>query len=371
MSDELVVLSLEPWDRVWRRNQYLVDGLLRLRPHLRVLFVEPPRDVLHDRLHGRASTRGAGLRTADGYDGRLRLYQPTKVLPRVAGGWADVVLRRDIRRAAARAGMTTPVLWINDANGAGLARTTGWPSLYDMTDDWLAAARPGRELRRLRRNERVIFEVSREIVVCSTGLQQTRQGLRPLTLIPNAVDVDRYRIATTPPADLPAESTAVYVGTLHEDRLDVPLVAETAERARTGGGTVVLVGPDALSEASRTRLDEAGVRRLGPRAFDEVPAYLQHASVLIVPHVVDRFTDSLDPIKLYEYRAVGRPVIATPVAGFRDLEGARVAEPSRFAEAVATALAGDRAPSVHYEVPDWADRVRDMDAVITRVGAAR
>ena len=54
---------------------------------------------------------------------------------------------------------------------------------------------------------------------------------------------------------------------------------------------------------------------LGPRSPDELVGYLQHADALIVPHVVDAFTDSLDPIKLYEYQAVGRPVVSTAGRG--------------------------------------------------------
>ena len=48
-----------------------------------------------------------------------------------------------------------------------------------------------------------------------------------------------------------------------------------------------------------------------------VPAYLRHADVLLVPHVVDAFTDSLDPIKLYEYRAGGRPGVAAIIRARR------------------------------------------------------
>ena len=48
---------------------------------------------------------------------------------------------------------------------------------------------------------------------------------------------------------------------------------------------------------------------------------------MIVPHLVNPFTESLDPIKAYECLAAGRPTVATPVAGFRDLgaPGRRVA----------------------------------------------
>ena len=58
---------------------------------------------------------------------------------------------------------------------------------------------------------------------------------------------------------------------------------------------------------------------LGPREHTAVPAYLTNADVLVVPHVVTPFTDSLDPIKVYEYLAAARPVVSTPVAGFREV----------------------------------------------------
>lgn len=368
--DDMIVFSLEAWDQVWRRNQYLIDGLLRDNPALRVLFVEPSRDVLHDRLHGRAFSRGAGLRTAPGYEGRLFLLQATKLVPRMAGGWADASLRRQIRAAADRLGMTRPVLWVNDANGAGMVRSSGWPSVYDITDDWLAAARPARELRRLRRNEDVLMRECAEVVVCSPGLQRSRGAIRAVTLIPNAVDVERYRRTRPRPDDLPGGRTAVYVGTLHEDRLDVSLLLDTADRLREVDGIVVLVGPNALSASSRRALEAKDVRQLGARPSETVPGYLQHATALIVPHIVDAFTDSLDPIKLYEYRAAGRPVVSTPVAGFRDVTGVTVAEPADFPRAVAAEVLAGRGSIVTDDVPDWSDRVADMAEVIRRLRRA-
>lgn len=48
---ELVFCSLEPWDEVWRRNQYFLDGLLRRNPRLRVLLIEPVADPLLSLIH--------------------------------------------------------------------------------------------------------------------------------------------------------------------------------------------------------------------------------------------------------------------------------------------------------------------------------
>jgi len=365
---EVVLISLERWDDVWRRNQYLVDGVLGHDPDSRVLFIEPPRDGLHDLLHGRAFGRGLGLRRHEAYDGRLHLFQPTKLIPRLFGAAADALLRHHVRSAVRQVGMRHPVLWVNDANGAGLVRSTRWPAIYDITDDWLAAARPRRELARLRRNEDILFRECREIVVCSAGLASSRGQRRRVTLIPNAVSLSRYRVPTQRPPDLPRGS-AVYVGTIHEDRLDVELVVRTAHALRASGEGVVLVGPDALSAANRESLLSAGVKLLGARHFSMVPAYLQNAEVLIVPHVVDAFTDSLDPIKLYEYLAVGRPIVSTPVAGFREsgADGLRVVERTQFPAAVAAAV-GHPAPTItRADVPDWSDRFGAMISVLDAV----
>jgi glycosyltransferase involved in cell wall biosynthesis len=157
---------------------------------------------------------------------------------------------------------------------------------------------------------------------------------------------------------------------VHRDRIDIGLCEATAKAIR-GQGRLVLVGPAPLDSADLRRLERAGVLLLGPRPHALVPAYLQHADVLIVPHVVSEFTESLDPIKLYEYMAVARPVISTPVAGFRDVSSGlvEVMEPHSFAAAVADALAQSPAPagSAQEEVPDWAVRVEAFREVLSRV----
>jgi glycosyltransferase involved in cell wall biosynthesis len=162
----------------------------------------------------------------------------------------------------------------------------------------------------------------------------------------------------------------VYAGTVHEDRFDVSLTAATA-RQLAGAATVVLVGPDVLSDVATASLRDAGVVALGPRTPDQLVGYLQHADALLVPHVVNSFTDSLDPIKLYEYQAVGRPVVSTPVAGFRDAEDDRIviADAATFSGAVGRAIAGSEAfpAGADRSVADWSDRVEAMRTVLRRL----
>lgn len=277
---------------------------------------------------------------------------------------------------ARRLGLKDPVLWVNDPGGVEVLRASGWPALYDITDDWLVADRPRAELDRLRGQEAQLMAQCRQVVVCSPALRETKSREREVVLVPNAVDLDAYRTLRPRPSDLPAGPVAVYLGTVHRDRVDVELCVDTATRLADGhagarAASLVLVGPAPLPPEDLAQLRAAGVHVLGPRPSSQVTAYLQHADVLVVPHVLTPFTASLDPIKAYEYRAAGRQVVATRVPGFADAADPRVHAVDRpdFPDAVAAACARSRPWSAGDlpDVPCWQDRVRQMSDVLDLV----
>jgi glycosyltransferase involved in cell wall biosynthesis len=367
----IVVCSLEPWDEVYRRNQFLVRELTDADPTLRILFVEPSADPLHELVNRR---RWPHLRDA----GRLRpvpdrpqviRFQPVKPAPRRFGRWVDASLARQVFRAAARAEIVHPTLWINDLGLAEMTTRCGWPVLYDVTDDWLAASTSAHERSERARREARLLRVAGSVVVCSPELARRKGRDRAVHLVPNAVDIAHFTEPRPRPTDLPDGPVALYAGTLHDDRLDVELLCECAQCLTDV--QFVLVGPDALSAASREQLARPNVRILGARPYADVPAYLQHASVIIVPHAVNDFTESLDPIKAYECLAVRRPTIATPVAGFRDLGGAiTVAGRDDFASTLRSILDRDaERPQPSAPVPTWQERAAAFDVELRAAAA--
>ncbi|MFC4243676.1 glycosyltransferase [Gryllotalpicola reticulitermitis] len=385
MSD-LVVISLEKWDHVWRRNQHLISRMLRLDPTLRVMFVEPSADPLHTVSRRQRPRLGAGLSRLDdvvGAEGRLWTFQATKWLPRSVDARADERLAGAVMRAARRIGFRSPALWVNDPSAAALMLRSGWPALYDMTDDWVEAERPEREHERLIAAERTLFDRAREVVACSPALQQRKAAQRPaqaspVRLLGNAVDLSAYAAHPARPADLPPGPVALYAGTVHLDRIDLEATVATAAALRAAGATLTIVGPAPLPDAAVARLRDAGAALLGSRPHDAIPAYLCNAELLVVPHVVDDFTQSLDPIKAYEYRAAARPVLSTAVAGFADSGDPRVrivAAHEFAATAVAlltqTSTGDDGGASRGARVPDWEDRAQEMAAIVERVRAGR
>ena len=266
--------------------------------------------------------------------------------------------------------MTRPVLWLNDPLSADLLRRTGWPALYDITDDWLLADRSPREHDRLVESEGYLLDHCRHVVVCSPRLLETKHAKR-LTLVPNAVDVDAYRADAARPGDLPPGPVVLYVGTLHRDRLDVELVRRRRRGPAGYRDVRASSGRWPSTPPTRTLLTDAGAVLLGAREHTTIPAYLKNADVLVVPHVVTEFTDSLDPIKVYEYLAAARPVVSTPVAGFRelDLDHVSVVPGNDLLARTREHLTSPPAAAASPDVPSWDDRAAAMRTVVEEVGS--
>ena len=362
---QLVVLSLEPWDDVWRRNQLLVDALIAEMPDLQVLFVEPPLAALRNLQRDRPPR--AARRPIAGLPGVTALttvqWIPDRFSPYVAPGAG-----RSVTCAACALRIDKPVLWVNNHSLARFALSTGWPVVYDITDDWpLARISPAKH-RRATLDDELLMRGARAVVVCSPALAASRGRTRDVVLIPNGVDVARFTTPQPRPEDLGIGPVAVYVGTLHEDRLDIRLCCDLADTL--ADVQFVYVGPDCLKVASRNALTgHANVRLLGARPYATVPAYLQHADAVFVPHVVSPFTESLDPIKARECLAVGTPTVATAIAGFRDSRmPIRIADKVHFSAELREALR-DRHRTPQREVWTWTDAAQEFRNVLEGTNA--
>lgn len=332
------LISLEPWDRVWRRNQYLVSELLEQGLVRQLVFVSPDSH--------------APVVDPEPLSG-LRVVQASLRIPKRAGGSYE--LGRRLRRTVLA---DVDVLWINDPVVGRHCLPSAGRALYDVTDDWREVEAPPRIRRRIVRAEDVLARQSRT-VVCSEELRRRwsdRYGV-DATVVQNGIEVERWRDAQ--PRTLPGPGPHVgYVGTLHEQRLDIDLVRALAADPRIG--TVHLVGPDAMSPPARARLQSVdGLRLHGPVDALDVPSWTCSFDVLLCPHLVTPFTLSLDAIKSYEYLASGRPVVATPTSGFQDLthEQLTVTASDGFVDAVAR-RAGDPRRAVTHFPGSWSERAR-------------
>ncbi|HAK95370.1 MAG TPA: hypothetical protein DCM87_10290 [Planctomycetes bacterium] len=171
----------------------------------------------------------------------------------------------------------------------------------------------------------------------------------PIAVIRNGVDPDFFRAhaARSPrPADMPPPSRRIvgFVGALYE-WIDWDLI-EYAARALPEL-EFVFVGPDDGRGQARRFASARNVRFLGRRAHDRVPAYVQAFDVCWVPFRGDRVGLAANPVKIYEYLALGKPVVSTPVADV-DSFGAHIRvglTPAEVVEHIRVALEETQAPA--------------------------
>jgi glycosyltransferase involved in cell wall biosynthesis len=160
----------------------------------------------------------------------------------------------------------------------------------------------------------------------------------------------------------------VYVGAL-DVWFDSELVVQIAERLPQV--SFVLIGPDEYLGRRIKRLPN--LHLLGRRAYAQVPAYLQHADVGMIPFAVEQYPElvhGVHPLKLYEYLACGLPVVAV---SWQELErlGAPIHlahNPDEFVQFILRA-AGDRSRDLERIAfaarADWSQR---LDAFLAAVG---
>lgn len=372
---------MENWDEVWRRNQFVVAELARRHPETKILFVGLSRDFSHGLRTGNFGALAEGAPEAVPGLPNIQFTRPPKLFPNtLAAGrrMNDALARRHIRRTAAAMGMTNPILWLNPHSAVHMAGRMGERCvIYDITDDWISSTQQPwlREL--TRSQDEALCRKADAVIVCSEHLYKIKRNLTTnLHLIPNGVDAAHYASVLE---DGPLPATAQtwrkpvlgYTGTIHPERVDVDLIEALARSFP--GGTVALVGPNMLPEAAAERLNACGnIVFTGPVAYAEIPDYMRAFDVCITPHQMTPFTESLNPIKLWEYLAAGKPIVATDVAGFRDypdlVKIARDAE--SFMQAVRAALAEDgalaparRAIATEHS---WESRVDNIEEVIAR-----
>lgn len=208
------------------------------------------------------------------------------------------------------------------------------PVVYDAIDVWDGILGAGWYDRAA---ENAVLRRASALVASSVLLRdELRQRTRrDVVLVENGVDprVFDARTRRVAPSDLRrGVPTVVFVGSLWGDWVDLELVADVARML-----------PDAafnlIGSAGSRRLPTCGnVFPLGPRPQRDVPAYLAAADVAIVPFVVDRLSAAVSPLKAFEYLAMERPVVSTPLPELERVPGVTIAhDAAEFAAAVAAA----------------------------------
>lgn len=329
-NHNIICIAPNPWTDLWRRRQQLMSRFARKG---RVLYIEPQRSLLTPFLH--RHTNGWDLDFRFGLrqeSDNLYLYSPFNPLPfsdiplfdRINNAFVPAAIQRVVRRLE----MKRPILWLyytsKTAANVKAIRQVVSPRLicYDCYDYYAGYAYvTPRERPRILAEERELVQMADVVFVVSEQLYADKRPLNANTfLVPNGVDIESYERHGPIPEDVALIPHPIvgFTGKIAGNKIDIGLIRYLVESRPQW--SVVLVGPifPDLQRVMAGWPKYANLYILGQKPPWELPAYLRAFDVCIVPYLHNEERHYCDPLKVYEYLAAGKPIVATgfPLAPF-------------------------------------------------------
>lgn len=242
--------------------------------------------------------------------------------------------------------------------------------VYYCVDDF--SVWPGLDGRTLRLMEqRLLAKVDRVIAVSETLQDRLKSLGRDSVLLTHGVDVEFW---STPPktdadeaqiAGGSARPILLFWGVL-DRRMDLDILRALS---RSELGRVVLVGPQNDPDPQWARLPN--VEWMPPQPLEHLPGLARQAAVLIMPYADLPVTRAIQPLKLKEYLATGRPCVV------RDLPANRAwgdcldlaDSPESFVEAVRRRIT-EGLPAAQLQArqrlhqESWSEKARQFEQII-------
>jgi glycosyltransferase involved in cell wall biosynthesis len=224
--------------------------------------------------------------------------------------------------------------------------------VFDTVDNWLEHPTYPRLIRKkkllanyetIAKKADLIFTVSNELV----DFYKKINSVKDVHWIPNGVDYEHFndeqKINKTNELSKFEKPIIGYLGTI-ESRIDLDLIAKIAKAHKDK--EIVLCGPIwpiVKHEVNKKLGHLKNVSLLGRIEFEDAPSYVNKFNVAIIPHKLNALVQSMNPMKMYDYLACGKPIVATGGAGLNMFkEHIHLAnDPDKFIEAIEHELKND------------------------------
>lgn len=348
----ILLFAHNAWSEVWRNNQHISSRLARENL---VLYVEPKIYSLSKLRRGQVpKAEWAQPRLRHAQDG-LWLYRHPVWAPRMPAKLGLDRLIQRLRRAALQHAMRQLkfnkdfISWTYQPRDSELTGQMGERFIiYSVVDEYAAFGHQTPEKQRfIREREQELLRMADLVFVTSPALYTSKSPFNLHTFwVPNGVDFTLFEKAWQANVPLPEDIAQLprpivgYSGHI-SGRLNLPLLAQLASRRPEW--SFVLVGSvwETGAEAQLATLRNlSNVHFLSQKPAAQVPHYISAFDVALIPYYQNEESRNINPIKLYEYLAMGKPVVSVDIPaldGFRQV--VRIGDSvETYSEQIQTAL---------------------------------
>ncbi len=380
LKNELVVCFANlSWDFMWLRHQELMAQFAQAGH--RVLFIEPiglrmpgwqDRQRILARIRNRQRAGARGIR---------QVMQNVWVVDPFVNPFQEIgiVHRRNVRaltaqvqNAIAELGGGAPIVWtyiptpLARETIANLERKL---LIYDCVD--ALTENPKGVFQSYAESEKILSREADIVLVTSHTLYERQRALNPRTYyVPHGVLYEKFADVHPPPPrelkNIPAPRLLFFGGI--DERLDLQLLERLA--ARHPAWHIILMGVVRTDIAALQKFSNVHV--LPPQPHDALPVYLHHADIFLLPYARIPFSHYMNPVKLHECFAVGKPTVATALPAFQEYRDVLYVaqDADEYEQFVLTALAEkDDAAKIELRrararANTWAKRFAEIQEII-------
>ncbi len=290
---------------------------------------------------------------------------------RFSGLFNRFSLSRQIRAELDRRNLKNPIIWTSLPSSIDIIDAfPSLPVIYYCGDDF--SALDGVDHAPVKRMEDRLSGRANIIFAASDVLSKKFSAAKTIAL-PHGVDLNLFQMPMPCPNDMPCpkdmpdgSKIAGFYGSL-SNWIDVEAIAKTAHAMQDW--TFVLIG------AIRTDLTVlkslSNVKFLGEKFHHELPAYVQHWNVSLLPFKDTPQIQACNPLKLREYLSVGTPIVSTyfqALAPYADL--VEIAEYGKNYSTQILAAASDTARNDYRRAAvsdeSWDQRAADAEVILGR-----
>lgn len=339
-SPNIAILAFVPdiWGEQRQSRHHILEGLSQ---HYKVLWVSPPTYVDGWRRDGVGQAlANRGLKKVSDafwtYAPRLPAdYKPRYVKVGFVARcfrtyhrlWQKAYLRK-IRKLLKEMGVDKVILYVwRPEFHWTLGQFGELGSVYHIDDEY--SFNPTID-QAISDEEQKLLTESDTVFIHSKTLMEKKGHINPNThCVPNGVDFEHYRsvieAGDSEPRDL-AEIPHPRIGYMGwiKRHIDLPLLRAIAEAKPEW--SLPLVGPVRESHED-IREDVAALKELpnvyflGGKSASDLPRYLNGFDVAMMPYRKTPYTHYIYPMKMHEYFACGKPVVATELENLREFDG--------------------------------------------------
>jgi glycosyltransferase involved in cell wall biosynthesis len=222
-------------------------------------------------------------------------------------------------------GMKKELLWTYNPLTTDFLKVGSFDKLvYHCVDE--VKAQPGMPETTIEKTEKDLVKRSNVVFVTSLKLLETRKKLNLNThYFPNVADFDHFSKARDVGTSIPDDLENIplprvgFIGAISGYKIDFNLLRYVAEKRPMW--SIVLIGKVGEGDpwTNLNIIDELpNIYLLGPRPYSDLPKYLKGFDVAILPNMTNEYTESMFPMKFFEYLAAGKSVVSVDLPALKD-----------------------------------------------------